>query len=175
MQITQVWLPTLGGSLNLGETSRDAGRAFGAWDGESVVWLLPMIKRPVRWRDQSIGHLALPSESLDLINVVHVTEKRMICAPVRQDLPTDIVGLLDAWLNIQAAGGCDFVVPPDSLTFPIPAFDDGLNCIGTRHPPSRLIRAHICRSPRLTRSPEPSRCSGLRVCHPHPYPRRRER
>jgi hypothetical protein len=29
------------------------------WQGESVVWLLPMIKLPVRWRDQGIGQLAL--------------------------------------------------------------------------------------------------------------------
>jgi hypothetical protein len=125
-------MPLLSGSFDLGETNRDARRVFGAWQSESVVWLLPMVKRLVRWRDQRIRQLALPSESFDRIDIVHVTEEGMIYSPVRQDLPTEVDGLLDAWLNVLAAGGCDFVVPPESLTVPIPAFDDAGNWVGSR-------------------------------------------
>jgi hypothetical protein len=56
----------------------------------------------------------------------------MIYAPVKQDLPTDVGGLLDTWLNIQAGEGCDFIVSPPSMTVPIPAFDGEANRVGVR-------------------------------------------
>jgi hypothetical protein len=123
-QPLQVWLPTLGQSLNFPEVRRDAQRAFQEWRGEPVVWLLPEIVRPVRWRLSGIWNLAVPAEGFDRIDVVHVSERGRIYAPgVVGRTPTKIDGLLESWLNLQKAGGITLVYPPKELTIPAPKIE----------------------------------------------------
>ena len=70
----QLWLPCLGRSLNFPEVSRDAQRAFELWQGEPVVWMLPEIRTPARWSSRGIRNLAVPSEEIDKIDVLHVSD-----------------------------------------------------------------------------------------------------
>ena len=125
MEPLQVWLPTLGPSLNFPEVRRDARRAFQEWQGEPVVWMLPEISRPVRWRLSGIWNLAVPAEGFDRIDVVNVSERGRIYAPgVVGRTPTKIDGLLDRWLNLQKEGGVTFVYAPESLTISAPKIED---------------------------------------------------
>lgn len=133
MQPIQVWYPTLGRSIKFPENGRDAMRAFGLCRGELLVWMLPEIHTPVRWRVNGVGILAVPSEEFDRIDIVQVTEQGRVYAPVAKGLmPPTIDGLLDAWLNLQRGGGVSFVYPPKSLAIPTPDIDQATGAIGTR-------------------------------------------
>ena len=124
MQPLQLWLPAFGTSVKRPETGRDAIRAFELWQGEPLVWLLPEIRSPSRWEVNGIRNLAVPSEDFDRIDVIHVTEDGRLYAPsAEHKLPRAVDGLLDAWLNIQKAGGVSFVYPPKLVTVPAPEID----------------------------------------------------
>jgi hypothetical protein len=71
----QLWLPTLGPSLNFEETRRDASRAFREWRGESVVWLLQDIDQVVRWDEGTVRCVAVPAEGLDCVRVFHIGKR----------------------------------------------------------------------------------------------------
>ena len=88
------------------------------------MWLLPEIRSPSRWEVNGIRNLAVPSEDFDRIDVIHVTEDGRLYAPsAEHKLPRAVDGLLDAWLNIQKAGGVNFVYPPKLVTVPAPEID----------------------------------------------------
>src|SRR5260221_9277911 len=46
MKTIQLWLPSLGRSLNFPEVSRDAQRAFKVWRGGPAVSVVRVIRRP---------------------------------------------------------------------------------------------------------------------------------
>lgn len=124
MQSLQLWLPAFGASIKRSETGRDAMRAYELWQGEPLVWLLPEIRSPSRWEVRGLWNLAVPSEEFDRIDVIHVTEDGRLYAPsAERKLPKTVDGLLDAWLNVQKAGGASFVYPPRSVTVPVPEID----------------------------------------------------
>ena len=120
----QLWLPCLGRSLNFPEVSRDAQRAFEVWQGEPVVWMLPEIRTPVRWRSRGIWNLAVPSEEIDKIDIVHISEKGRIYAPGAEGhFPSTLDRLLDCWLNVRKLGGATFISPPESFPMLVPHID----------------------------------------------------
>ena len=99
-------------------------RAYELWQGEPLLWLLPEIRSPSRWQVNGIWNLAVPSEEFDRIDIIHVTEDGRVYAPsAERNLPKTVDGLLDAWLNVQRAGGISFVYPPRSVTVPVPEID----------------------------------------------------
>jgi hypothetical protein len=133
MRPLQIWFPRLGGSIKLPRVGRDATRAFEHWRDEQLVWMLPEIRTPMRWRVNDTGILAVPSEEFDRIDIVQVTEQGRVYAPVANALmPATIDGLLDVWLNVQRGGGFDFIYPPTSVTVPTPDIDQATGTIGTR-------------------------------------------
>ena len=73
----QLWLPSLGRSLNFPEVTRDAQRAFKLWRGEPVVWMLPEIRTPVRWSSKGVWNLAVPTEDLDKIDISCASAKKV--------------------------------------------------------------------------------------------------
>jgi hypothetical protein len=118
MKPLQLWLPSFGRTLNFGPVSRDARRAFEAWDGELIIWMLPEIKRLVRWRSGGVKHLAVPSEEFEKIDVLHIDDSGTVYAPeVMGELPRTIEGLLEAWLNVGKTDPVAFVPAPEH--FPI--------------------------------------------------------
>src|SRR5260370_7699963 len=76
MRPLQVWFPTFTSSLSRPAADRDMQRAFQAWRGEQVVWLLPDLSKIIRWQErpeQPGPHVvALPAERLERIEVYHV-------------------------------------------------------------------------------------------------------
>jgi hypothetical protein len=132
MKAIQVWLPQLGGSIHRPRIARDAARTFQQWQDELVVWLLPEVSAPRRWQVARLGNLALPSETFERIDIVHVTEDGDIYAPTRPDLPLSIGGLLEGWLNNEKAGGCDYIYSPESIAVPTPEIEPSTGAIGTR-------------------------------------------
>ena len=121
MQPLQIWLPRLGPSIKRPEIGRDAMRAFELWRDELVVWTLPEIREAARWRSGGIGHLAIPSEEFDQIDIVHVTDDGRVYTPTAENMtPRAVEGLLDAWLNVDKDGGIGFVRPPESITVAAP-------------------------------------------------------
>jgi hypothetical protein len=126
MKPLQLWLPCLGRSLNFPEVSRDAQRAFELWQGEAVVWMLPEIRTPVRWSSRGIRNLGVPSEEIDKIDIVHVSEKGQIYAPGAEGhFPSTLDGLFDCWLNVWKLGGATFISPPEPFPMIVPHIDPG--------------------------------------------------
>jgi hypothetical protein len=94
----QIWLPKLGPSIKNPEIGRDATRAFENFRGnERVVWMIPEITRPKRWKSGDIVHLAVPSEEFERIDIVHMTEEWRLYAAPTVNVPATVDGLLDAW------------------------------------------------------------------------------
>lgn len=118
----QVWLPHLGGSLGRPEVARDAQRAFKLWRGDLRVWLAPEFPREVRWLRGQFSELAIPAEHLDCVDIYHVSPKgRAFGLDSRHRFPAGrIGGLLDAWLNLGALGGCRSVPAPEFITVTFP-------------------------------------------------------
>jgi hypothetical protein len=117
----QIWFPRIGGSIKRPQTSRDSMRAFELWRDELVIWMLPEIHKPARWRINGIGNLAVPAEEFERIDVVHVTEQGCVYAPTAKGImPDTIEGLLRSWLNLPKSGGVSFVRPLDSITVDAP-------------------------------------------------------
>jgi hypothetical protein len=102
----QLWLPTLGPSLNFEETRRDASRAFREWRGESVVWLLQNIDQVVRWDEGTVRCVAVPAEGLDCVRVFHIGKRGGVVGEAVGDrFPRQTVrGLLEAWLSCHLHG-----------------------------------------------------------------------
>jgi hypothetical protein len=117
MRPLQIWLPWLGRGIKDPEVAGDAIRAFELWRDELVVWLLPKLSEPRRWRSDGIGHLAVPSEEFDRIDVGNVTaDGRVHSRAAQGKLPLTVDGLLEAWLNASQSGGFSMVLPPESIT-----------------------------------------------------------
>jgi hypothetical protein len=117
-QPLQIWLPKLGPSIKKSEISRDATRAFENFRGdERVVWMIPEITRPARWKSDDVVHLAVPSEEFDRIDIVHISEEGRLYAAPTVGVPATVDGLLDAWLNV---GGPSFVPPSPPITMKSP-------------------------------------------------------
>jgi hypothetical protein len=111
MKPLQVWLPMLGPSLGFSEVERDRQRAFTAWRGEQIVWLLPGVDVSVRWQEGPWGHLAIPAEHLDCLHIFHVGTSGRVWGPAGDlRFPGGTVnGLLQAWLDIDKVGGLPIV------------------------------------------------------------------
>ncbi len=121
LKALQIWLPRIGGSIKRPQTSRDAVRAFQRWRDELVVWMLPEIHKPARWRTNGIGNLAVPAEAFERIDVVHVTEQGDVYAPtVKGMMPGTVEGLLQSWLNVLKTDGVSFLPPVESITLDAP-------------------------------------------------------
>jgi hypothetical protein len=125
MKPLQIWLPRFGESIKFPETSRDAMRAFESWRGELVVWMLPEARKPVRWRLNGIGQLAIPSEEIfDRIDIAHMNEDGLIQSPTTREMtPPTVEGLLDAWLNVEKSGRISFVEALESVAVVAPFVD----------------------------------------------------
>jgi len=107
-QAVQLWLPLFEVSVFNDEFRRDLQRAQNAWQGEQFVWLLPDIKEVRRWSWKFDGwhyrELAVPSETLNRIHVVHVTKEGYCFPPYGQGLPDSWNGVIPPelfrlWLN----------------------------------------------------------------------------
>ena len=123
MRALQVWLPTFASKINLPDAGRDARRAFELWRNESLVFLLPELKEPKRFSANGVHALAIPSEQLDRIDILHINSEGAIYAPTASALPPTVDGLLEAWLNVPKLGGFELVPPQASFPFPVPRFD----------------------------------------------------
>lgn len=113
MRPIQLWLPTLTDSLSRAPSQRDAQRAIQAWKGECRVWLLPDLRKEVRW-DEPIGDakrrlpvLAIPAETLDCVDVFHIGEDARVwgLGSDPQFPAGGIDSLLRTWLNLFSAEG----------------------------------------------------------------------
>jgi hypothetical protein len=96
----QLWVPLLSGSPYVPETQRDMARAYRAWDGEDRIYLLPWIKKPFGFGYPLVSHtpgnkptrdvgrlpyefrvLAIPSEQLEIVDIIHIDSDRHVFAP----------------------------------------------------------------------------------------------
>ncbi len=115
----QIWLPLFGSSLSIPAHERDAQRAFETWRGEMTVWLLPDIKTPARWREDSAGYVAsVPSETLNRIEIYHCGRNGHVIGPslnVFRECTVD--GLLEEWLNCTELDICS---TPEKLRLAVP-------------------------------------------------------
>jgi hypothetical protein len=125
-QPIQLWLPLLSDNLSSPEAQRDARRAMEAWSGELKVWLLPELKKPVRWYE-GIGEirfpvLAVPAEHTDLLRVYHIGSSGRVWGPASNSIfPDRLDGYLDAWLNLlRLEGGLSYYHAPQSITTAVP-------------------------------------------------------
>lgn len=127
MRPFQLWLPNVTGTLALPEVQRDRERAFKAWRGEDVVWLLPSWEKPVRWVEDKVRKvLGIPAEQLDRLDVYHVGESGYVWGRGAQARFPEgrVEGLLDAFLNVDRLGGIEFYTAPDELQLPVPQIED---------------------------------------------------
>jgi hypothetical protein len=125
-QPIQLWLPWLADNLSSREAQRDARRAMEVWKGELKVWLLPELKKPVRWYEGKgkirFPVLAIPAEHTDRLSVYHIGSNGQVCGPASHSLsPMGLDGLLDAWLNLNSLeGGIKFYGAPETITIEVP-------------------------------------------------------
>ena len=127
MRPLQLWLPHVTGNLALPEVQRDRERAFKAWRGEDVVWLLPSLEEPVRWVEDKVRKvLGIPAEQFDRLDVYHVGEHGHVWGPEAEArFPGGRVeALLDAFLNFKKLGGIEFCAGPDELQLRVPRIED---------------------------------------------------
>ncbi|WP_173297445.1 hypothetical protein [Thermanaeromonas sp. C210] len=89
--------------------ARDLQRAQKEWRGEPVIWLLPDMKEVKRWywdfRRFRLWECAVPSETINRILVLHVTEEGFCYPPVEIGLSQSWEGkipedLFRKWLNV---------------------------------------------------------------------------
>jgi hypothetical protein len=107
MRPLQLWLPILGPSLGCPAVQRDRQRAQEAWCGEQIVWLVPGLKEPIRWREGVYAHLAVDAEHLECVHIFHVGASGYVWGPASERrFPEGTVNsLLQAWYNIDKIGG----------------------------------------------------------------------
>ena len=99
-------------------------RAWAAWRGEHVVWLLPGLKKPQRWIEvpARLGlpdnttrwMLAVPGEPTECVRVYHVTDTGVVRGPGATDCFPGLAinGLVNAWPNQQT---CEVFWPLPSI------------------------------------------------------------
>jgi hypothetical protein len=138
MHPLQIWLPTFHAALSSAEEQRDKRRAWDAWRGEHVVWLLPGLTKPQRWiaipaepgmPDNMVQVvLAVPGEHLECMRVYHVTDTGVVWGPGAMDCfpALTIGGLLNAWVNQQI---WDVVWLPPTTVVKIPTIREHENGI----------------------------------------------
>jgi hypothetical protein len=128
MRPLQIWVPWFGSSL-AGAKLRDAERAFRAWAGELLVWLLPDLQEPTRWWESKnrVPVLALPAEHLNRVDVFHADKTGQIfgvgypeCFPEGR-----LDGLLAAWLSAVKDGRVTFEKVPETVTMRMPRVENG--------------------------------------------------
>lgn len=107
-QRVQVWLPLFELTPLNAAYARDLQRAQKEWRGEPVIWLLPDIREVKRWywdfRWFRFWECAVPSETINRILVLHVTEEGFCYPPIGIGLPQSWEGkipegLFRKWLN----------------------------------------------------------------------------
>lgn len=126
MKPIQVWLPTIFTSLGFSEICRDAQRTFKEWRGELVIWLLPWIRKPIRWieYDHTRGFrysvLAVPAEHLDRLDVYHIGANGGVFGIFKgyAQFPSFQLEekLLETWLNANVS----FLLAPKSVDLEVP-------------------------------------------------------
>src|SRR6266487_1344170 len=132
MRPLQLWLPTLGPSLSFPEVTRDAQRAFRAWQGEPRVWFLQQLQQAGRWKEGEWWQLAIPAELLDCVDVLQIGDNGHVFGPAAEArFPNRrIDGLLDAWLNMERIGGIAYEEAPESLAWRVPRISsDGVEYV----------------------------------------------
>ena len=78
----QLWLSLLGPQRWDGVVARDGQRAFAAWRGEDVVFLLPTLRHEHRWRGSGgLRFLALRAEHLERLDVFHIAPTGAVWGP----------------------------------------------------------------------------------------------
>ncbi len=134
MKPLQVWLPALDPTLSLAGSQRDLRRALEKWDDVTSVWLLPWLKKEELFQNPFAPwakDLALPSETLNRIDIYHVTKEGFIYGAFpKEHFPERSIGrLLDDWLSV-GAGKESAVLQypmPREIPFIVPVFDDEKN------------------------------------------------
>ncbi|WJW97219.1 hypothetical protein [Priestia aryabhattai] len=109
MKPIQLWLPYLQTrSWFDAPFKRDIERAMKSWKGEERIWLLPSCKEKTCWvrEETNIVECAIPSETFNLITVVHISEEGYMYPPGGNCIPTEWEGqipndLLEQWLNAE--------------------------------------------------------------------------
>ena len=122
MRPLQVWLPTLAETLSNPKSRRDAQRAMQAWQGEGTVWLLPKLKKSIRWYEGkgkiAFPVLAIPAETTDRLDIYHVGENGKLWGRGAVRFPScSVDSLLDAWLNL---GNIPLYRAPKTIALEIP-------------------------------------------------------
>jgi len=95
MHPLQIWLPTFHAALSSVQEQRGMRRAWDAWRGEHVVWLLPGLKKPQRWIEVPAGPglpdnttrwvLAVPGKHTECVRVYDVTDSGGVWGPGATD------------------------------------------------------------------------------------------
>lgn len=101
MNPIQVWLPSFAGSPFFPEVLRVRERAYRAWRGEDIVWVVPGLGDSRKAVEGMVRVLAIDGEVLDRLDVFHVGSNGYAWGPgCGHRFPSGRVeGLLDAWLN----------------------------------------------------------------------------
>jgi hypothetical protein len=117
----QFWLPSITSSLHRSGADRDMQRAFDAWRGESIVWMLPDLDRTVRWREDGWHAVAMPSERIEKIEVYHIGANQRVFGPYSEDrfVNGTVDGLLNACLGLEMMK-LQLFSAPESLTLEAP-------------------------------------------------------
>ena len=103
----QVWAPKLGFSPFDSSDLRDIHRAQIQWRHEDRVWLLPDLKDPFRWVEQTgskLRQLAIPAENLNFFDVVNVDGEGYSFPPLLLEGGRPIAvpsGLYRQWLDTE--------------------------------------------------------------------------
>ncbi len=102
--------------------SRDLQRAKREWRDEDRIWLIPGAERVARWPVGEGGRFSeclIPSETMNLISVIHVDEGRRTYPPI--GLPEDWPNLLPEGLYWQWLNATPLITEgPKSLRLRIP-------------------------------------------------------
>ncbi|WP_432693986.1 hypothetical protein ACRBU7_14390 [Priestia aryabhattai] len=130
MKPIQLWLPYLQiHSWFDPAFKRDIERAMKLWQGEERIWLLPGCKEKICWirKQTDIIECAIPSETFNLITVVHVSKEGYMYPPGGTCIPTEWKGelpanLLEQWLNADYPF---FIKAKDEYKTPIPLIKNG--------------------------------------------------
>ena len=111
-RIVQLWLPLFPMSPFQGAAARDLQRARKEWQGEILIYLSPDYKKVSRFVLQpegtsaSLGILGIPSETTNLIELIHIDEEGNCFPPSGHRLPEEWKAripenLFQQWLNCE--------------------------------------------------------------------------
>ena len=134
MKPLQVWLPVFDPTLSLAGSQRDLRRALERWEDVTSVWLLPWLKEEKLFQNPFAEwgqDLALPSETLNRIDIYHVTKDGFIYGAFpKEQFPDPSIGrLLDDWLSVGAGEENSVLqrLMPEKIDFIVPVFDEEKN------------------------------------------------